>query len=70
MKENAIIVRPLDIIKVYVDFSNIDNVYRSINADLVSTIHTVQTQEISEKLGFHISCGIALLYFCIKWSNK
>ena len=54
MKENAIIVRQLDIIKVYVDFSNIDNVYRSINADLVSTIHTVKTQEISEKLGFHI----------------
>ena len=54
MKENAIIVRPLDIIKVYVDFSNLDNVYKAIDANRVSTIHTAKTQEISAKLGIHL----------------
>ncbi len=54
MKENALIVRPLDIIKVYVDFSDIDNIYKAIDAKRVSTIHTKKTQEISELLGIHL----------------
>lgn len=54
MKENAIIVRPLDVIKVYVDFSNLDNIYKAINAERVSTIHTKETQALSGKLGIHL----------------
>ena len=54
MKENAILVRPLDIIKIYVDFSNTDNIYEVINAERLSTIHTAQTQKLSALLGIHL----------------
>lgn len=54
MKENAILIRPLDVLKVEVDFSNLENINYAINADGVSTIHTQKTQEISDKLGIHI----------------
>ena len=54
MKENAIIIRQLDVIKTYVDFSDIDNIYQAINAERVSTIHTAKTQELSSKLGVHL----------------
>lgn len=54
MKENAILVRHIDVQKIYVDFSNVDNIYDALDADRVSTIHTAKTQELSAKLGFHI----------------
>lgn len=54
MKENAIIIRQLDIIKIHIDFSDIDNIARAIYADRLSTIHTVKTQELSAKLGVHL----------------
>lgn len=54
MKENAIIIRQLDIIKTHIDFSDLDNIARVIYADKVSTIHTVKTQELSQKLGIHL----------------
>ena len=54
MKENAIIIRQLDIIKIHIDFSDIDNIYNAIYADRVSTIHTAKTQELSAKLGVHL----------------
>ena len=54
MKENAILVRPLDIEKVYVDFSKLDNLYEILGSDRLSTIHTLATQELSQKLGFHL----------------
>ena len=54
MKENAILIRNLDIVKVYVDFSNLDNIKSILNCDRLSTIHTAKTQELSEKLGFHL----------------
>ena len=54
MKENAILIRHLDIQKVSVDFSNIDNIYQLLNADRLSTIHTQKTQELSKQLGIHL----------------
>lgn len=54
MKENAIIIRFIDVIKIRIDFSDIDNIYRAIDADRLSTIHTVKTQELSAKLGVHL----------------
>ena len=54
MKENAIIIRQLDVIKIHIDFSDIDNIARAINADRLSSIHTVKTQELSAKLGVHL----------------
>ena len=54
MKENAIIIRQLDIVKIHIDFSDIDNIYNAIYADRVSTIHTAKTQELSAKLGVHL----------------
>ena len=54
MKENAIIIRQLDVIKTYVDFSDFDNINEAINANRISTIHTVKTQELSSKLGIHL----------------
>ena len=54
MKENAILIRNLDILKVYVDFSDLDNIKSVLNCDRLSTIHTAKTQELSEKLGFHL----------------
>ena len=54
MKENAIIIRPSDVIKTYVDYSNFDNIYQAINAKRVSTIHTIKTQELSANLGIHL----------------
>ena len=54
MKENALLVRPLDIVKVYVDFSNIDNIYKFLDAERLATIHTKETQAISNRIGIHI----------------
>ena len=54
MNENAILIRHLDVIKVHVDFSNDDDIYRLLDARRVSTIHTKKTQELSQKLGFHL----------------
>ena len=54
MKENAIIIRPLDVVKTYVDFSDIDNIYSALDVESVSTIHTAATQELSSKLGIHL----------------
>ena len=54
MKENAILVRQLDIIKVYVDFSDFNNIYKVLNVKHVSTIHTEKTQNISRLLGIHL----------------
>ncbi len=54
MKENAILIRHLDVIKVHVDFSNDDDIYRLLNAERISTIHTRKTQELSKQLGFHL----------------
>ena len=54
MKENAILIRQLDIVKIYVDFSDIDNIYQALDASHVSTIHTQKTQALSMKLGVHL----------------
>ena len=54
MKDNAIIVKWLNIEKIYVDFSNLDNINAAINAERVSTIHTARTQELSARLGVHL----------------
>ena len=54
MKENAILIRQLDVLKIHVDFSDINNIYEAVNADRVSTIHTAKTQELSSKLGVHL----------------
>ena len=54
MKENAIVIRFLDVIKVEVDFSDFDSIYAAVGADRVSTIHTAKTQELSAKLGIHL----------------
>lgn len=54
MKANAILVKPEGIEKVYVDLSNYRNICQAINANGISTIHTIKTQEISRKLGIHL----------------
>jgi len=52
--ENAILVRHLDIIKIEIDFSDINNICSALNASSLSTIHTAKTQELSNKLGVHL----------------
>ena len=52
--ENAIIIRQLDVIKTYVDFSDTNNICDAIDASAVSTIHTNKTQELSSLLGVHL----------------
>lgn len=52
--ENAILIRNLDVIKVCLDFSDIDNINKAINASHLSTIHTQKTQELSSLLGVHL----------------
>ncbi|MCR4910913.1 MAG: hypothetical protein K5925_00055 [Bacilli bacterium] len=55
MKENAIIVRWLDTIKIHVDFDNFyDSVCSVINADRLSTVHTTGTKRLSSLLGVHL----------------
>ena len=54
MKENAILIRQLDVLKVYVDFDDPNGIEKAVNARRVSTIHTAKTQEISNKLGIHL----------------
>ena len=54
MKENAILIRPLDVLKVYVDFSSDAGIKSMINAERLATIHTMKTQELSNKLGIHL----------------
>ena len=54
MKENAILIRQLDVLKVYVDFSSDEGIKTAINAERLSTIHTLKTQELSNKLGVHL----------------
>ena len=54
MKANAIVIRHLDILEVEVDFSDLDNIAKAIDAEYVSTIHTKITQAISAKLGIHL----------------
>ena len=52
--DNAIIIRQIDIIKTNVDFSDLDNINKAINASHLSTIHTMKTQELSSLLGIHL----------------
>ena len=54
MKENAILIRQLDVLKIYVDLSDMENIYKVLDADRIATIHTIKTQEISSKLGIHL----------------
>lgn len=54
MKENAILIRPLDVLKVHVDFSKDDAIEEAVQAKRVSTIHTAKTQELSSLLGVHL----------------
>lgn len=54
MKENAILIRQLDVLKIHVDFSDMNSIYEAVGADRVSTIHTAKTQELSSKLGVHL----------------
>ena len=54
MKANAILVKPDGIEKIYVDLSDYKNICKAINANGLSTIHTIKTQEISRKLGIHL----------------
>ena len=54
LKENAILIRQLDVLKVEVDFSNDNDLYRLLDAERVSVIHTKRTQELSERLGIHL----------------
>ena len=51
---NALLIRNLDILKIEVDFSDIDNINNVLNVSGVSTIHTLKTQELSSKLGIHL----------------
>ena len=51
---NALLIRYLDVIKIDVDFSDIQNIYDVLNARGVSTIHTEETQRISGLLGIHL----------------
>ena len=54
MKENAILVRPDNIEKIYIDFSNDENICTAIEAKGLSAIHTIKTQDISKELGIHL----------------
>ena len=54
MKENAILIRFLDVVKVHVNFDDERGIYDALGVDRVSTIHTAKTQDISNKLGVHI----------------
>ena len=54
MKENAILIRQLDVLKVYVDFSNPDAIHEVLHCERVSTIHTEETRKLSNKLGVHL----------------
>ena len=54
MKENAILIRPDNIEKIYIDFSNDENICTAIEAKGLSAIHTIKTQDISKELGIHL----------------
>ena len=51
---NALIVNDSGITKIFVDFSNFDNIYESLKVRRISTIHTRETQRISSILGVHL----------------
>ena len=51
---NAVLINYLDVERIEIDFSDIDNLYRAVGAERISTIHTAKTQELSTKLGIHL----------------
>lgn len=53
-RNNAILVEWLDVKKIFVDFSDVQNIYDAIGAKRISTIHTQKTQDISKSLGIHL----------------
>ena len=54
MKENAILIRQIDVLKVFVDFDDPNGIEKVVGARRVSTIHTIKTQELSNKLSVHL----------------